>query len=133
MRRRKNIQADETAVDLTPMLDIVFIMLIFFIVTATFIRETGIDVTRPDADTDVPVDNAAILIAITKENLIYMDNRVIQLNAVRANVERLRSENPKGAVVIQADKESDTGLTVQVLDQAQAAGAPSVSIATSQD
>jgi biopolymer transport protein ExbD len=133
MRRHSRGQDDDGSVDLTPMLDVVFIMLIFFIVTATFVRESGIDVTRPDAETDQVQQNVAILIAISEDNQIWIDGRQVDIRAVRANVERLRAENPKGGVVIQADTKADTGLTVQVMDQAQAAGAPSVSIATEQD
>lgn len=132
-RRHSQNQNDEASVDLTPMLDIVFIMLIFFIVTAVFIREPGIDVIRPDTETDVRQNRIAILIAVNEDNEIWIDNREIEPNAVRAVVERMRSENPQGAIVLQADVDSDSGVVVDIIDQARLAGAPSVAIATLND
>ncbi len=132
-RRHSQSQGDEASVDLTPMLDIVFIMLIFFIVTAVFIREPGVDVLRPDTETDVRQNQIAILIAVDEDNIIWIDNREIEPNAVRAVVERMRSENPRGSVVLQADVASDSGVVVDIIDQARLAGAPSVAIATLND
>ncbi len=129
-KRHSQDSSDEAAIDLTPMLDVVFIMLIFFIVTAVFIREPGIDVIRPDTETDVRQNRIAILIAINEDNEIWIDNREIEPNAVRAVVERMRSENPQGSVVIQADVASDSGSVVDVIDQARLAGAPLVAVAT---
>ena len=104
MRGQPNKTADDEAqIDLTPMLDVVFIMLIFFIVTASFIKEAGVEVNRPEASTSNPKENVNILIAVTANDEIWMDGRRIDVRAVRANVERLHAENPKGAVVIQAD------------------------------
>ena len=99
------------------MLDIVFIMLIFFIVTTTFIKETGVEVNRPNASTAVADERGNILIAITENNEIYIDKRLIDLRAVRNNVERLKAENPEGSVIIQADQNSKTGLLVETMDQ----------------
>ncbi len=90
----------EEEINLTPMLDVVFIMLIFFIVTASFIKEAGIDVNRPEAATPDLQDNANILIAISENNEIWIDRRHIDPRAVRANIERLHAENPNGVVVI---------------------------------
>lgn len=132
-KKHSQEQAEEAAVDLTPMLDIVFIMLIFFIVTAVFIREPGVDIIRPDTETDVRQNQIAILIAVTEDNEIWIDNREIDPQGVRAVVERMRAENPRGAIVIQADEESDSGIVVDVIDQARLAGAPSVAIATEND
>ena len=115
---------------MTPMLDIVFIMLIFFIVTATFVKETGIDVTRPDSETAVQQTKVGILIAIDAQNEIWINRRKIDLSALRANVERLRAENPQGGAVIQADKAARTGILVDVMDRLRQAGVPRVSIAT---
>ena len=97
---------EESEINITPMLDVVFIMLIFFIVTATFVKEAGIDVNRPDAATAVKKENANILIAIGANNDIWIDRRMIDIRSVRPNIERLHAENPQGSVVIQADKES---------------------------
>ncbi len=134
MRRRKQQAADDEAqIDLTPMLDVVFIMLIFFIVTASFIKEAGVEVNRPEASTSNPKDNVNILIAVTSTNEVWMDGRRIDVRAVRANVERLHAENPKGTVVIQADNLSTIETVVKVLDASRAAGVMDVSLATQDD
>ena len=132
IRRRKRAPEDST-IDITPMLDIVFIMLIFFIVTTTFIKETGVEVNRPNASTAVADERGNILIAITENNEIYIDKRLIDIRAVRANVERLKAENPEGSVIIQADKSSKTGLLVETMDQGRLAGVQNVSIAAEKD
>ena len=122
-------EEDENEINITPMLDVVFIMLIFFIVTATFVKEAGIDVNRPDAATAVKKENANILIAISANNAVWIDKRMIDIRAVRPNIERLHAENPQGSVVIQADKESKTNTLIQVMDAARQAGVYNVSIA----
>lgn len=122
-------EEEDNEINLTPMLDVVFIMLIFFIVTASFIKESGLDVNRPDAPTAPKVEDANILIAIGENNEIWMDRRRIDPRAVRANIERLHAENPKGSVVIQADKKSYNETLVQVMDAARAAGVENVSLA----
>ncbi|MEZ5570503.1 MAG: biopolymer transporter ExbD [Halioglobus sp.] len=129
-RNQKAVVEDEAQIDLTPMLDVVFIMLIFFIVTASFIKEAGIEVNRPEASTAEPKENVNILVAISATNEIWMDKRRIDARAVRANIERLHAENPKGAVVIQADNESNTETVAGVLDAAREAGVYDVSLAT---
>lgn len=133
MRRSHVQQEEEAEINITPMLDIVFIMLIFFIVTATFVRETGIDVTRPDAQTAQQEQRPPILIAINSEGEIWFDRRRIDIRAVRANIERALAENPESGVVIIADAESETGTLVEVMDEARLAGAPSVSIAANEE
>ena len=128
MRRKFSFQSEEEeGVDMTPMLDIVFIMLIFFIVTASFVKEAGIDVNRPGAVTAEKKEKASILVAITDKGEIWIDKRPVDVRAVRANIERLRAENPQGSVVIQADKESKNGLLVKVMDAARQAGVDNVS------
>ena len=130
MRRKFSFQSEEEeGVDMTPMLDIVFIMLIFFIVTASFVKEAGIDVNRPEAITAEKKEKASILIAITDKGEIWIDKRPVDVRALRANIERLRAENPQGSVVIQADKESKNGLLVKVMDAARQAGVENVSLA----
>jgi biopolymer transport protein ExbD len=130
MRRRRQAQGEEESeVNLTPMLDVVFIMLIFFIVTASFVKESGIDVTRPSAATAEMKQRGNILVAITANDQIWVDKRQVDPRAVRANIERLHAENPQGAVVIQADKDSKNGLLVIVMDAARLAGVDNVSIA----
>jgi biopolymer transport protein ExbD len=120
---------EESEINITPMLDVVFIMLIFFIVTATFIKEAGIDVNRPDAATAVKQEKANILIAIGPNNDIWIDRRQVDIRSVRPNIERLHAENPQGSVVIQADKESKTDTLIQVMDASRQAGVFNVSIA----
>jgi biopolymer transport protein ExbD len=125
-----NAQVEEVQIiDITPMLDVVFIMLIFFIVTATFIKEAGIEVNRPDAATAVKQEKANILVAIGPNNDIWIDRRQVDVRSVRPNIERLHAENPQGSVVIQADKESKTDTLIQVMDAARSAGVYNVSIA----
>ena len=128
-RRRRAREAEESEVNLTPMLDVVFIMLIFFIVTASFVKEAGIDVNRPDAATAEKKTKGNILVAITENGQIWIDKRQVDPRALRANIERLHAENPQGSVVIQADKNSKNGLLVQVMDSARLAGVFNVSIA----
>ena len=127
-RKRKNI-SDENPLDLTPMMDIVFIMLIFFIVTTSFVKETGVDINRPNAETAERDEKGNILVAITATNEIWIDKRRVDLKAVRANIERLKIEYPEGSVIIQADKESRSGLLVEAMDQIRLAGVQNISIA----
>ncbi len=133
MRRRRSQTEDEAVIDLTPLMDIVFIMLIFFIVTTSFIKESGVDINRPTANTAERKERGNILIAITANDEVWIDKRRVDIRAVRANVERLKAENPEGAVVIQADKDSKNGLLVQVMDQARLAGVTNISIAATTD
>ena len=129
MRRRRQSDNEESEVNLTPMLDVVFIMLIFFIVTASFVKEAGIDITRPPAATAERKERGNILVAITDNDQIWIDRRQVDPRALRANIERLHAENPGGSVVIQADERSKNGLLVQVMDAARLAGVTNVSLA----
>ncbi len=129
MRRRRSKRQDEEEVNLTPMLDVVFILLIFFIVTASFVKESGMDINRPDAAMAVRKERGNILVAITPTGQIWIDRRQVDVRAVRANIERLHAENPQGAVVIQADRESKNWLLVEVMDAAKQAGVENISIA----
>ncbi|HEA17257.1 MULTISPECIES: ExbD/TolR family protein [Pseudoalteromonas] len=123
-------QEDEAEeINMTPMLDVVFIMLIFFIVTASFVKEAGIDVNRPEAATAVKKERANILVAISDKGEIWINKRQIDVRAVQANIERLKAENPQGSVVIQADKKATTDTLIKVMDAARAAGVFDVSIA----
>jgi biopolymer transport protein ExbD len=129
MRRGRGREREESEVNLTPMLDVVFIMLIFFIVTASFVKEAGIDVTRPPAATAERKERGNILVAITENDQIWIDRRQVDPRALRANIERLHAENPQGSVVIQADQDSKNGLLVQVMDAARLAGVNNVALA----
>ncbi|MFC4700392.1 ExbD/TolR family protein [Glaciecola siphonariae] len=123
------VDEEEATIDMTPMLDVVFIMLIFFIVTASFVKEAGIDVNRPDASTAVKKDRASILVAISDKGEIWINKRRVDVRAVQANIERLHAENPQGTVVIQADKKATTETLIKVMDASRAAGILDVSIA----
>ncbi|MDA0761823.1 MAG: biopolymer transporter ExbD [Proteobacteria bacterium] len=131
MRRRKAIIGEETEeIDLTPMLDVVFIMLIFFIVTATFVKEIGIDVNSPDKNQNVKdADKQSIVVQITNRDRIRIRGRDIDFRAVRANIERLHAENPDAPVVVQPHPDSTTETMIHVMDSARQAGVYAVSIA----
>jgi biopolymer transport protein ExbD len=129
MRRRLRRDEGEDEINLTPMLDIVFNMLIFFIVTASFAKESGIDINRPGALTAEVKGRASIFIAITEQGDVWMDKRQVDVRAVGAHIERMLAENPQASVVIQADKNSKNGILVQVMDQARLAGVSDVSLA----
>jgi biopolymer transport protein ExbD len=129
MKRRSKRKKEDNEINLTPMLDVTFIMLIFFIVTASFVKEAGIDVNRPGASTAERKERGNILVAISENGEIWIDKRQVDLRAVRANIERLRAENPEGSVIIQADQNSKNGLLVKVMDAARLAGVADVSIA----
>lgn len=131
MRQRGHVRADDsTDMNLTPMLDVVFIMLIFFIVTATFIKQAGIDVYRPEAETMESKPTVSVLVAIGESGEIWIDKKRVDPAAVRAHIERLHSENPKGGLVIQADRDARYEVLKSVLDAARAANLTQVAIAT---
>ncbi len=124
---------DEGEINLTPMLDVVFIMLIFFIVTASFIKEPGSEVIRPEAVTARRQANASILIAVTRNDEIWIDRHKVPAAGVRAVIEQLMAENPEGAVVIQADKEAHADAVLAVMESARAAGVSQIAIAAEAD
>ena len=125
-----HVDEEESEINLTPMLDVVFIMLIFFIFTASFIKEAGIDVNRPDAPvTESKPEDANILVLINANDEIWIERRLIDPRAVRANIERMHAENPDGSVVIQANNQSTNKMLVTVMDSSRNAGVYSISIA----
>lgn len=126
---RTHQEEEEAEINLTPMLDVVFIMLIFFIVTASFIKEAGIDVRRPEASEAEPKKKANILVAVSANNEIWIDRKNVDPRAVQTTFERLLAENPEGSVVIQADKEAYTETIVLVMDAARQAKISRISIA----
>ena len=113
---------EEAEINLTPMLDVVFIMLIFFIVTAVFVKEPGIQVDRPEATTAMVPDSAAIFIAVSASNEIWIDQRSVDVAGLKPVIERLHSENPEGGVVIQADNEAQNEYVLAAMDAAKEAG-----------
>ena len=133
MKKRRgslSVEEEENEINLTPMLDVVFIMLIFFIVTATFIKEAGIQVERPDTVTADTQDDASILVAISANDEIWIDRQQRDPRMIRTIIERMRAENPKGSMVIQADEESTHETLVIVMEAAKGAGVTNVSIAS---
>ncbi|RLQ22848.1 biopolymer transporter ExbD [Seongchinamella sediminis] len=127
--RRHLPESGETELDMTPMLDIVFIMLIFFIVTTSFVKESGVSVSSPRADSATPQQSANIFIAITAEGEVWVDRRPVDPRSVRAIVARLHADNLEGSVVIQADADSATRILVEVMDQVRLAGVEGIAIA----
>ena len=128
----RNPPAEEEEIDLTPMLDVVFIMLIFFIVTATFVKENGLDVNSPDKNnTPQDADKKSIVVQISSRARIALRGRDIDFRSVRANIERLHAENPEAPVVVQPHPESTTETMIHVMDSARQAGVYNVSIAAS--
>ena len=125
--RRASRQSLE--LNIAPLIDMVFILLIFFLVTTSFVRETGVDVQRPSATTAVSKDRATLLIAVTADDQIYVERSLIDVRALRIYVERALAENPEGSVVIVADRASRTGTAIQVMDACRQAGAEDVAIA----
>ena len=122
----------DSEIDLTPMLDVVFIMLIFFIVTASFVKEAGFDVNRPPKTNQPPKDNEIknILVSISNEGQLFINRRPVDAGALVPNIKRLHAENPKGAVVIQAEDDSANEHLITVMDAARKAGVYNVSIAS---
>ena len=118
-------------INMAPLIDLVFLLLIFFMVTTSFVKETGIDVHRPMASTATLKEKGSILIGVSADGRIFLEKKQIDIRSVRAHVERCVAENPEGAVVIVADKTSHTGVVVKVMDQCRLAGARNVSIAAS--
>ncbi len=130
MRRSHTEDSNTSAeVNLTPLIDMVFILLIFFIVTSSFVKESGIEVNRPNAQTAERQERGNIIIAANQKGEVWIDKRKVDVHTVRAHIERLRAENPEGSVVILADEKSQTGLMVQIMDQVRLAGVTNVSIA----
>ena len=131
LRRHRQFE-DDTELDMTPMLDVVFIMLIFFIVTTSFVKEAGITINTPQAQTTVRQEQANIFIAIKSDGEVWIDHRPVDVRAIRAIVARLHAESPEGAVVIQSDGEAATHTLVAVMDQVRLAGIEKIAIAAEQ-
>ena len=127
--RRHQRPRDEADLDITPMLDIVFIMLIFFIVTTSFVKESGIAISTPQASSASDQENVNIFIGITAEGEIWIDRRPVDPRSVRAIVARLHAEKPQGSVIIQSDEASTTRVLVDVMDQVRLAGVEKIAIA----
>ena len=127
----KDKEQDGAEIDLTPMLDVVFIMLIFFIVVASFIKEAGVEVNRPDKNQpDNPEDSTSSLVEVASDNQIWMENRRVDIRAVRANIQRLLAEDPEAPVTIKVEKGAEAGIVVDVADAARESGVAAVNWAS---
>ena len=126
-------ESGPTAMNITPLIDMVFILLIFFAVNASFVKEAGVEIERPSARSAVTQEQANIMIAVTENGEVWIDRQRVDPRSVRGHVERLHAENPEGAVVILADNKSQTGLVIEVLDQARLAGVDNVAVAATPD
>lgn len=136
MRKRVDsllVEEEEQGIDMTPMLDIVFIMLIFFIVTTSFVKQSGIEVEKPQASSAKRDKQVNIIIAITKNGKIWIDKHPVDIRALRSTIEQLHADRPEGSLIINADQHSQNGVLVQVMDQAKLAGIEKISIGAQRD
>ncbi len=129
-RKSKPVASEESTIDLTPMLDVVFIMLIFFIVTASFIKEPGVDVNKPLATTTAMKNKASILVAITGSDEVWVDKQPVDIRNIKMHIERIHAENPNGTLVIQADDDSSIATLSRVARAATELGISDISVAT---
>lgn len=129
MGRRAESEEEVGAIDLTPMLDVVFIMLIFFIVTASFVKEPGVEIDRPDATTALKV-KTPILVAVTSENKVFINKSEFDLRQVKVQLKTLLAETPRGKVVIQADREANIKTLTEVAQAAREIGVGEISVST---
>jgi len=127
-RRHESHDGEETGIDLAPMLDFVFNLLIFFLITTSFVRESGITVVRPEAETAVHEENGNILVALRPNGEIWMDRRQVDMREVRPTIERLHLERPEDTVIVIADKSAKAGLLAQVMDEIKLGGIKEVAI-----
>ncbi|MFB3063450.1 MAG: ExbD/TolR family protein [Gammaproteobacteria bacterium] len=132
MAKRHATQEEETEINITPMLDVVFIMLIFFIVTTSFIKETGIDPNRPEAETASPNAHGNILIAISEFDQVWMNKNQVDLAQIRAMVESAVAEIPESSVIIIADEKASTGVLIDLMDQVRLGGVANIMVAATE-
>ena len=133
VRNRRRGGSDKVDINMGPLVDMVFLLLIFFVVTTSFVKESGIDVSRSTAASAELKDRGTIMIGVTPEGDIYFDGKKVDVRSVRGLVERALAEDPEGGVVVVADKASETGAVVGVMDQCRLAGARNVSLAAKQE
>lgn len=132
MRRRRSRPDEDAQIDMTPMLDVVFIMLIFFIVTTSFVRESGVEVNRPKAASASEQKNAGVFIAVKENGEIYLDRKQLDVQKVHSVLERIIAERGEVGLVIQADQMARHGVVVKVMDAAKSAGIKQISVAAEQ-
>ncbi len=129
IRRKRKLRSSSCEINMTPLIDMVFILLIFFIVTTSFVREAGVEVERPSAQSAETKTKASVILGLTAQGRIFVEGRSLDIRSVRAYMERFLAETPDGSAVVVADKASNTGTLVQVLDQCRLAGVKDVSVA----
>jgi len=129
-RRFSNPSEESEEINLSPLIDMVFILLIFFIVTTVFVEETGIDVNKPEAASSVDLEKQSILIALTPKGEVVYGGRDIGVNGVRSLVQRLTRDDPDMPVILQADKAVTTERLVRIIDESKLGGAQVVNIST---
>ena len=131
--RRSHAEAEYEPVhiNVVPLIDVMFFLVLFFVSTASFVRESGIEINRPSAQTAVVSGKDSMIVSIARNGQVWIDNQQVDVRLVRAHVERMHSEIPAGAVIILADKDSATGVVVEVMDQVHLAGVTNVAIAAS--
>ena len=131
--RRSHAEAEYEPVhiNVVPLIDVMFFLVLFFVSTASFVRESSIEINRPSAQTAVVSGKDSMIVSIARNGQVWIDNQQVDVRLVRAHVERMHSENPAGAVIILADRESATGVVVEVMDQVHLAGVTNVAIAAS--
>jgi biopolymer transport protein ExbD len=127
--KRHNKTSDEAELDLTPMLDVVFIMLIFFIVTTSFVKASGIEINTPIASTAEEKNNTTIFVAISAAGNVWIDGREVEVRTVKSIIGRMHAQNPEGAVVVQSDKKASTEHLLAVMDQIRSAGVKNIAVA----
>ncbi|MEZ0574766.1 ExbD/TolR family protein [Halodesulfovibrio aestuarii] len=127
--RSLRLRNKQTELNMTPLIDMVFILLIFFIVTTSFVKEAGVEINRPMANTAVTNESTSLVIGITQSNEVWIEGKIYDVRSIRGYMNRFLAETPEGAVVIAADKECKSGLLIKVLDACREAGAANLSVA----
>ena len=133
MKRRRSQQLPAIGMNMTPMIDMVFILLVFFVVNTSFVKETGVEIERPSAKSAVKQEQANILIAITREGEIWIDKKRVDIRALRGHIEQMHAESPEGSAVVLADTKTPAGIVMQVVDQARLVGISKVAVAATEE
>ena len=133
MKRSRSQQAPAIGLNMTPMIDMVFILLVFFVVNTSFVKETGVEIERPSAKSAVKQEQANILIAVTREGEIWIDKKRVDIRALRGHIEQMHAESPEGSVVVLADTKTPAGIVMQVVDQARLVGISKVAVAATEE
>lgn len=132
MRHKHNNNDTEVNLNLTPLIDMVFILLVFFVVNSSFVKEAGIEIERPQAKTTETQNKANILIAVTAQGEIWLDKQVIDIRSLRGHLQRLHAESPESSAVVLADTHATAGIIMEVVDQARLSGIDKVAVAATE-